>query len=88
MLKFAGCALLRAIGPLIALIVYSSAAAWAAPGQSATAEGIYASAPPRLLQIRTVVADAGRQTSIGSGFLTLTWVVCTVVTWGFETVSN
>lgn len=69
MLKFAGCALLRAIGPLIALIVYSSAAAWAAPGQSATAEGIYASAPPRLLQIRTVVADAGRQTSIGSGFL-------------------
>jgi serine protease Do len=33
------------------------------------AEGIYASAPPRLLQIRTLVADAGRQTSIGSGFL-------------------
>nr|WP_315729056.1 serine protease [Bradyrhizobium sp. SZCCHNS2015] len=33
------------------------------------AEGVYASAPPRLLQIRTLVADAGRQTSTGSGFL-------------------
>lgn len=36
---------------------------------SSAAEGIYASAPPRLLQIRTLVADAGRQTSTGSGFL-------------------
>jgi serine protease Do len=43
--------------------------AQAAPGASSVAEGIYASAPPRLLQIRTLVADAGRQTSIGSGFL-------------------
>ncbi|GLR92021.1 S1C family serine protease [Bradyrhizobium iriomotense] len=33
------------------------------------AERIYAAAPPRLLQIRTLVADAGRQTSNGSGFL-------------------
>jgi serine protease Do len=33
------------------------------------AESVYAAAPPRLLQIRTLVADAGRQTSIGSGFL-------------------
>jgi serine protease Do len=33
------------------------------------AESIYAAAPPRLLQIRTLVADAGRQTSTGSGFL-------------------
>ncbi|HTO64436.1 MAG TPA: serine protease [Bradyrhizobium sp.] len=33
------------------------------------AEGIYAAAPPRLLQIRTLVVDAGRQTSTGSGFL-------------------
>ena len=31
--------------------------------------GIYAAAQPRLLQIRTVVAGAGQQTSIGSGFL-------------------
>lgn len=36
---------------------------------SSSAEGIYASAPPRLLQIRTLIADAGRQTSTGSGFL-------------------
>jgi serine protease Do len=33
------------------------------------AESVYAAAPPRLLQIRTLVADAGRQASIGSGFL-------------------
>lgn len=43
--------------------------ACAAPEGSSAAEGIYASAPPRLLQIRTLVADAGRQASIGSGFL-------------------
>src|SRR6516225_4281219 len=40
----------------------------AAQAQSA-AEAIYASAPPRLLQIRTLVADARQQTSNGSGFL-------------------
>ena len=33
------------------------------------AEKIYAAAPARLLQIRTLVANAGRQSSIGSGFL-------------------
>jgi serine protease Do len=43
--------------------------AWAAEAPSSGAEAIYATAPPRLLQIRTLVADAGRQTSIGSGFL-------------------
>lgn len=43
----------------------SQAGAQALPG----AETVYASAPPRLLQIRTLVADAGRQTSTGSGFL-------------------
>ncbi|MGC2775921.1 MAG: serine protease [Bradyrhizobium sp.] len=43
----------------------SRADAQALPG----AETVYASAPPRLLQIRTLVADAGRQTSTGSGFL-------------------
>jgi serine protease Do len=40
-----------------------------APPVSSAAEGVYAAALPRLLQIRTLVADAGRQTSIGSGFL-------------------
>jgi serine protease Do len=43
--------------------------AWAAEAPPSGAEAIYATAPPRLLQIRTLVADAGRQTSIGSGFL-------------------
>lgn len=36
---------------------------------SAAAEGIYAGAQPSLLQIRTLVEAAGRQSSIGSGFL-------------------
>jgi S1-C subfamily serine protease len=36
---------------------------------SATAERIYANARPSLLQIRTLVEAAGRQSSIGSGFL-------------------
>jgi serine protease Do len=40
-----------------------------APPVSAAAEGIYASARPSLLQIRTLVEAAGRQSSIGSGFL-------------------
>src|ERR1700736_6988364 len=43
--------------------------ALAAQVASSAAQAIYATAPPRLLQIRTLVADAGRQTSIGSGFL-------------------
>jgi S1-C subfamily serine protease len=35
----------------------------------AGAEALYAAARPRLLQIRTLVTSAGRQASIGSGFL-------------------
>jgi S1-C subfamily serine protease len=47
------------------------AMAAAAPDQpvSAAAEGIYAKTRPSLLQIRTLVEAAGRQSSIGSGFL-------------------
>ncbi|MEO5561234.1 MAG: serine protease [Dokdonella sp.] len=45
-----------------------SASAAAAP-VSAAAEGIYAATRPSLLQIRTLVEAAGRQSSIGSGFL-------------------
>ena len=41
----------------------------AAPPMSAAAESIYAAARPGLLQIRTLVEAAGRQSSIGSGFL-------------------
>jgi S1-C subfamily serine protease len=36
---------------------------------SLSAERVYAAARPRLMQIRTLVAAAGRQSSIGSGFL-------------------
>jgi S1-C subfamily serine protease len=36
---------------------------------SAAAEGVWAAARPSLLQIRTLVQAAGRQSSIGSGFL-------------------
>ena len=57
-----------ALGLLVAVAAIDGAAR-AAPDVPSAAEGIYASAPPRLLQIRTLVADAGRQTSIGSGFL-------------------
>ncbi|WP_458191734.1 S1C family serine protease [Bradyrhizobium sp. UFLA05-153] len=62
-------ALSRAIGLSLAIAASASGTVWAAQGESAVAERIYASAPPRLLQIRTLVADAGRQTSNGSGFL-------------------
>ena len=41
----------------------------APPTMSAAAESIYASSRPGLLQIRTLVEAAGRQSSIGSGFL-------------------
>lgn len=54
----------------------AEAAAPAAPpaaetpaAQSSTAEQVYAAARPKLLQVRTLVAAAGRQSSIGSGFL-------------------
>jgi serine protease Do len=36
---------------------------------SSAAEPVYAAARPRLLQIRTLVAGSGRQSSIGSGFV-------------------
>ena len=36
---------------------------------SSTAERVYKSARPRLLQVRTILSNAGRQSSIGSGFL-------------------
>jgi serine protease Do len=44
-------------------------AAQAAGGQVSGAEAVYATAPPRLLQIRTLLASAGEQTSNGSAFL-------------------
>jgi serine protease Do len=59
----------RALRLLLVLVAIDGNAARAAPDASSAAEGIYATAPPRLLQIRTLVVGAGRQTSIGSGFL-------------------
>ena len=40
-----------------------------APPLTATAQAVYASARPRLLQIRTLVQSAGNQSTIGSGFV-------------------
>jgi serine protease Do len=61
--------LARALRLLLLIVAMDGGAAWAAQGASSVAEGIYAAAPPRLLQIRTLVADAGQQASTGSGFL-------------------
>jgi serine protease Do len=64
-------------GLLLAFIL-ASASAWAqgnglpmppAPETASAAERVYASARPRLLQIRTLVTAADRQSSIGSAFL-------------------
>jgi hypothetical protein len=60
--------IMRALSLLLISAIFAGSAQ-AAPDASSAAQDIYATAPPRLLQIRTLVADAGRQTSIGSGFL-------------------
>jgi S1-C subfamily serine protease len=39
------------------------------PKLSSTAEKVFTTARPRLLQVRTILGTAGRQSSIGSGFL-------------------
>jgi serine protease Do len=54
---------------LLTSVVIGCATAHAAPGQISGAEAVYATAPPRLLQIRTLVAGAGQQASYGSAFL-------------------
>jgi serine protease Do len=71
--------LLRATWQAVLLVAAASGgtavfAQAAAPGEpaatvSSAAERIFAGAPPRLLQIRTLVVSAGRQATIGSGFL-------------------
>ncbi len=63
---------LRRVAGLLAGLALAAAAVAqeAAPAPvSAAAEGIYAAARPSLLQVRTLVDAAGRQSSIGSGFL-------------------
>jgi len=52
-----------------AVVLMACSIATAAADAPSGAEGVYASAPPRLLQIRTLVVGGGRQTSTGSGFL-------------------
>ena len=47
----------------------SAGASAAPPVLSSTAEAVYLAARPRVVQLRTLVAAAGRQSSIGSGFL-------------------
>jgi S1-C subfamily serine protease len=61
--------IVRALSLLLLISTILGGPAQAAPDVSSAAQDIYATAPPRLLQIRTLVADAGRQASIGSGFL-------------------
>src|SRR5258708_39106676 len=53
----------------MAIAAMDGGAARADQGEPTGAEAVYAGGRPRLLQIRTLVADAGRQTSTGSGFL-------------------
>jgi serine protease Do len=65
------------VKPLFSLILFIAAligpgiatAAASQPDSGQSAEDIYATARPRLLQIRSVLASAGRQSVIGSGFL-------------------
>jgi serine protease Do len=54
---------------LLAITLVLTAAMPEGRAAPSIAESIYAAAPARLLQIRTLVAAAGRQTSSGSGFL-------------------
>jgi S1-C subfamily serine protease len=69
----------RRAGRVLALVAIAvgGGSTWAAPGDppasivspSSAAERFYATAPARLLQFRTLVAGAERQSSTGSGFL-------------------
>ena len=55
---------------LLAALLLAPIAAWAqADSATNTAKAIYTEARPKLLQIRTLLAAAGQQSTIGSGFL-------------------
>lgn len=69
LLKFHPGELLPVIRLAIAILTCGLFTPSATCAQPSIAERIYAAGPSRLLQIRTLVADAGRQTSNGSGFL-------------------
>jgi serine protease Do len=59
----------RGLRLFLAIAAIGCGAAQAAGGPVTGAEAVYATAPPRLLQIRTLLTSAGQQTSIGSAFL-------------------
>lgn len=58
-----------ALGGRLAWAQGAPASVSAPAALSSTAEGVYAAARPRLLQIRTLLQAAGRQSSLGSGFM-------------------
>ena len=60
---------LRRLAALVALPLAVAAAETPQPPLSTAAERVYEAARPRILQIRTLLQAAGRQSSIGSGFL-------------------
>lgn len=57
------------ITAVAAAVLIAASLARAEPTTTSPAERIFASAPERLLQIRSLVTAAGTQSSIGSGFL-------------------
>ena len=65
-LLFAGMALAQPQSPA------STEASQSPPPMSSAAERVYERARPRILQIRTLLQAAGRQSTIGSGFLVTT----------------
>ena len=71
-LTVSGAIVARTLRLLLLIVAMGGGAAWASEGPPSVAESIYVAASPRLLQIRTLVADAGQQISIGSGFLVST----------------
>jgi serine protease Do len=68
-LRLLALAALSALACCAAAVAQPDGAQNGVDGQSSTADRVYASARPRLLQIRTLLDSAGRQASLGSGFL-------------------
>jgi molybdopterin molybdotransferase len=58
-----------AASPPVAPAPLAPSPSLASPVLSSTAESVYASARPRLMQVRTLITAAGQQSSTGSAFL-------------------
>ena len=67
--QFVFCVALAALGLSVPTQPMAQNPAQAAIPASSGAERVFASAPPRLLQIRSIVEGAERQSTVGSGFL-------------------